>query len=313
MGLLEAWSSIHSLSFEGESTFSESDEEKGENLVAPEPSVFKCWLTDLQLNKSRWESYPQDRRCDFFPFFEPIRYRAEYKPRVSRWIQGAAPFLIGHSTEVCDGGDVLTERLRGYHNGVEKKEYIWDDYRDGKNLDTWTLGVRFLPPLLSTSSYRILAEIDSRGIEPRTDPGDATSWYELSFPEYRQEIKVYWDARKNWFTRIEAARWGIPWDILDKLKLHGTISAEDKVRVETERELVDSETFEAGDFEEVPRGGLFFPGKVSYQRNWRKTCTKYAWKYSRWGVNEEMPDDLFRMPIPKGSRMHDRRSRNQRT
>ena len=267
MPLLEPWSRIRSLSFEGESIFTETDKASGETLSPPEPSRFKCSLADLQLHKARWEYDAAKRRWYSFPFPEPIRYRAEYFPQVHRWINGSAPFCETMATEICDGTSVFSEE-RGHRSGqFGRTRYSLDHYRRGRSLETTILGLRALPPLVSCVTFRVIAEIDSQGIAAKREPGSNLWKFSLNFPQFRQDVEVTWDDSRHWFTKIESTRWGMPSVLLDKIREKGDLNEEERMRLKTDREIVETEVYEASEFEETQQAGIFFPRTITSIRD----------------------------------------------
>lgn len=72
---LKAWRYLH---FKLKSTT--TDEQDGATVTAPQPTVMEAWVDE-------WSGV----------------HRVEYRPRVSRWINGAAPFSIRNATEINDG------------------------------------------------------------------------------------------------------------------------------------------------------------------------------------------------------------------
>jgi hypothetical protein len=308
MPLLEPWSRIRSLSFEGESTFAETDKASGETLSQPEPSRFKCSFADLQLSKARWEFDAGNRRWNSIYFPEPIRFRTEYFPRVHRWINGSAPFCETMATDVCDGISVFSEERSHPSGQFGRTRYSLDPFHHRRSLEIMILGLRALPPLLSIGHFCVIAEIDSREITAEMAPGATLPTFTINFPEARQEVKVTWDNSRHWFTKIESTRWGISAALLDLLRQKGDLNEEERRRLRTESEIVETESYEASEFEEAEQAGIFFPRAITFIRDWRKTRETKSWRFKFWTANADEPDDLFRITIPADCPVNDWRT-----
>jgi hypothetical protein len=308
MSLLESWSRISSLAFEGESIYTEEDKSTGETITSPEPNRFKCWLADLQLNKARWECDETGRRWDWFPFISPIRYRVEYTPRVSRWIDGAAPFLVRGETQAFDGKTAVSEERFVRPERPERTRYFLDDYRDGKWLNLMTLGLRCLPPFLSISADRVIAEIDTQSVAANSGENSQTGQYSLKFPRYLLSAEVTWDAARHWFTKVESTRLGTPSALLDKLRKKENLSTDEASRLRTEREVIETTSYIVDEFDQSPQAGIYFPRKINYTCHWiNKRYETWSWVFKNWNANVPVPNELFHLEIPANARVHDRR------
>ena len=304
MSLLEAWSRIDTLSFEGESVRTETDKATGETVSSPEPSRFKCWMSDLQLNRARWKCDETGRSWECVHFIDPIRYRVEFSPRVCRWRNGSAPFLVMSEIQACDGKDVVSEE----RSRSRRTRYILDDYREGKWLHLFDLGLRCLPPFLSISPNLVIGEIDAQSLAPQAGQNTHTPQYTVKFPDYLLTVDVTWDATRHWFTKIESTRLGMPSVLLEKLRRKENLSREEETRLRTEREVIETESFLADDFEESPQAGIYFPRKLSFSNDWRdKRLETWTWTFKKWMANVPVPNELFRLEIPAGCHVHDRR------
>jgi hypothetical protein len=183
-----------------------------------------------------------------------------------------------------------------------------DDYRAGKWLDRYTLGLLCLPPFVSISPNQVIAEIDARSVAPHAGQNTTTPQYTLQFPNHLLTVEVTWDVTRHWFTKIESTRLGIPPVLLAKLRRKENLNREEESRLKTEREVVETESFIADDFEESPQAGIYFPRKLSFSCDWRGTRSEsWSWVFKNWIANVPVPNEFFRLEIPAGCHVHDRR------